>query len=128
MIETGAVEALDAVGHEQVSIGDHTGNDAVFADAGDDLVEFWVQQWLTAGDGDDVCAQAREVVDAPKHLIYGDFFREIIVLVAVSAGEIAASHRDDVRHYRMVGRGQGAGDHGELAQTAPRGLSAATRS
>ena len=36
VVEAGAVEALDALGHEQVAVGDHAGHAAVVADAGDD--------------------------------------------------------------------------------------------
>jgi len=50
VLEPGAVEALDALGGEQVAIGDHAGDRAVAANARDDRVQVRVQQRLAAAD------------------------------------------------------------------------------
>src|SRR5271154_2110263 len=69
VIESGLVEALDAVGHEEVAVGDHSGNAAVMADASDYLVELGMSERLAAGDGDDAGSEAGAGGDAVKHLV-----------------------------------------------------------
>ncbi len=64
VIESGAVQPRDAVRHQQIAVGDHAGDAAVVADAGDDLVELGMQQRLAAGDGDDAGSKPRQMVDA----------------------------------------------------------------
>ena len=110
VVEAGAVEALDAVGHQQVAVGDHAGDGAGLADLADDVVEFGVQQRLAAGDGDDGGAEAAEVVDAAAHLVDGDGVGDVVELVAVGAGQVAAAHGHDVRHVRVRRGGDGGGD------------------
>ncbi len=67
VIQAGAVQALDAVGHQQVAVGDHAGDDAAAAHGGDDLVQIRVQQRLAAGKRDDAGAQVGQLVDAADH-------------------------------------------------------------
>jgi hypothetical protein len=50
------------------------------------------------------------MVDAAAHLRDIDGVGDIVELVAVSAGEIAAAHGDDVRQDRVVLGLDGAGD------------------
>ena len=64
MLEAGAIQPLDPLGGQQVSVGDHAGDHAVRADVRDDLVEFGMQQRLAAADGDDGGAQLGQMVDA----------------------------------------------------------------
>ena len=118
MVETGAVEALDAVGGEQVTVGDETGDGAVAADAANELVELGVQQGLAAADGDDRGAQAAEVVDALEHDFGVDRTGDVVVFVAVGAGEVAAADGDDVRHDGVAAMSGAPGEHSDLAQPA----------
>ena len=103
VIEAGGVEAGDAVGHQQVAVGDHAGDGAGLADLADDVVELGVQQRLATGDGDDGGAEAAEMVDAAAHFVDVDGVGDVVELVAVGAGEVAAAHGHDVRHVRMRG-------------------------
>ena len=106
VIEPGLVEALDAVGHKEVAVGDHAGDGAVVADAADDVVELGVQEGFATGDGDDSGAEPAEMIDALPHLGDGGGLGDVVELVAISAGEIAAAHGHNVRHIGMRGVGQ----------------------
>src|SRR5437867_13216440 len=53
MFQARPVQPLNAVGGEQVSIGNHPGENAVLAYAGDNGVEIGMQQRLAAADGDE---------------------------------------------------------------------------
>ncbi len=86
------------------------------ADAGDDQVEIGVQQRFAAGDGDDGGAERRQVVEARVHGVHRHGLGEIVVLVAVGAGQVAAAHGNHVRQDGMVGGGQPLGDHLEFAR------------
>ncbi len=72
MVEPGFVEALDVLGDEEVAVGDHSGERAGVADAGDDLVEVGMGEGLAAGDGDDAGAEASEMVDSAQHFVERD--------------------------------------------------------
>ena len=113
-----AVQALNALGHQQVAVGNHAGNHAARADAPDNVVEIRVKQRLAAADGNDRRAQLRQLVDAPEHGLGRNRLREVVKLVAVLAGKIAAPHRDDVRQQRMVRRQESPGDHLRATQVA----------
>ena len=116
MLEAGAIEALYAVGGQQVAVGDHAGDHAVVADARDQQVEIGMQQGLAAGDGDDGGAERRQVIQALVHGVHRDGLGEIVKLVAIGAGQVAAAHGNDVRQDGMVDGGQPLGDHLELAR------------
>ena len=103
MVQPGFVEPLNTIRHEQIAIGDHAGDGAVVADACNDIVEFRMKQRLATGDGDDGCAQASKVIDAAAHLGNLGRLRDVVKLVAVGAGQIAAAHRHDMSHVRMRG-------------------------
>ena len=106
-----------------MSPGDH----AVGADAADDVVEFGMHQRLAAGDGDDRGAQRAQLVDAAIHFVDRHGLREVVELVAVGAGKVAAAHGNDVRQQRMVGRGERADGHVRSAQIAVQGFGAAAQ-
>ena len=125
MVEAGLVEALDALGYKQIAVGDHAGHAAVVANAGDDRVEVGVEERLAAGDGDDGGAEAGEVVDAADHLIEGDGFGDVVVLIAISAGEIAPAHGHNLGHDGVARGGQCVRDEGDFAHFARGGFEAA---
>ena len=91
-------------------------------DARDDLVQIGMGERLAAGDGDDAGAEAGEMVDAAEHLVDRDGLGDLVVLVAIGAGEIAEAHGHDLRHDHVVGGGQGMPHDAQLAQFAGRGL------
>ena len=121
VLEAGAVEPLDALGGEQVAVGDHAGDHAVAADAGDDQVQVGMQQRLAAADGDDAGAQVGQPVEPLVHVVERHGLGMIVVLVAVGAGKIAAAHGNDVRQHRMAGGGQPLGDHPDFPRAPVRG-------
>src|SRR6185437_15479834 len=43
--EARAVKPLNALGNQQISVGDHAGDHAVLANAGDDVIQFRMEQW-----------------------------------------------------------------------------------
>ncbi len=92
MVEAGLVETLDAVRHQKVAVGDHAGEASVVADARDDLVQIGMGERFAARNGDDAGAEAGEMVDAAEHLVDRDGLGDLVVLVAIGAGEVAEAH------------------------------------
>ena len=103
------------------------GDDAAPAHGGDDLVEF----------RDAAAARRRESVmmlvpRSARRLIraiitsIGDGLREIVVFVAIGAGQIAAPDRDDVGHDGMVRPQRSAYHKPPLAQPPVKTLRSAT--
>ena len=103
MVEASAVQALNAIGGEQITVGDHARNDRVGANVGDDVIEFGMQQRLAATESDDRRAETRQFVDAALHRFRRNRLGEVVELVAISTGEIAASNGDDMRQHWVVG-------------------------
>jgi len=118
IFEPGAIQALDAVGNEQIPIGDHPGDDSILPDSGDDGVELGMQQRLTAADSDDGSAHLAETIDAAKHFLGGDGLREIVEFIAIRAGKIAATNRNDMSEQRVAGGEKSFGDHARFTQLA----------
>src|SRR5215470_4729825 len=75
-----------------------------------------MQQRLAATDGDDGRAERGQPLDAANHLGQGDGWRELIVFVAVAAGEVAAPHRDKMDVDGMPLRKQSPGNHSPFAK------------
>src|ERR1044072_216583 len=96
MVEAGAVQALDALGGEQITVRDHAGDHAALADVSDDSVQISVQQRLPTRNGNDSRTAAGKSVEALKHGLERDRLREIIKLVTIRAGKVTAPHRNDV--------------------------------
>ncbi len=126
VVEPGVVQALDAVGHQQISVGDHAGDHAAAADARDDQVQIGVEQRFAAADGDDVGAQIGQAVEPLVHGLDGHGLRDIVVFVAVAAGQVAAAHGNHVRQHGVIRRSQSLEDHAPFADApvnAPIGAS-----
>ena len=120
VFEAGAIQALDAIGHQQVAVGDQAGEHAVLADARDDGVEFGMQQRLAAADGHRRGAHGAQPVNAPEHFLGRHRLREIVKFVAIRAGQIAAPYGNDVDQQRMAGRDEGLGELLQFAHPAMR--------
>src|SRR5262249_33586420 len=101
--KTSAIELLDAIGREQIAVGDHAGNHPTLANAFDDAIELGMKQRFSAADGDDSCSQGSELIDTLKHRLRWHRLGEIVELVAVSACQIATPDRNNVRQQRMIG-------------------------
>ena len=111
MVEPGAVQALDAVGGEQIAVGDNAGDDRILAHVSDDVIQFRMQQRLATAEGDNHRSQTRQFVNPALHCFQRNRLGEIVELVAVGARKIAAANRDYVRQDGPVGGGQPIGDH-----------------
>jgi hypothetical protein len=94
----------------------------VVTNARNDLVQIGMSERLTARNGDDAGAEAGKMIDAAQHLVQRHGLGDLVVLVAIGAGEIAEAHGDDLRHDDVVGRGQRVSDDAELPQLAGGGL------
>src|SRR5712691_10673048 len=126
-LESGAVEALNPFRDQQIAIRDQAGDHAVRADTTDYVIEFRVEQRLTAGNRHHRRAQRAELVDAAEHFLGRYGIREIVELVAVGTSQVTAAYGDDVRQQRMIRRSQGAGSHRCSAQVAVQGFSTAAQ-
>ena len=104
MVKPGFIQLLNSLRREQIAVGDQSGNDPVRTDAADNVIELRMQQRFPAANGDERGAQRRQLVHAAVHLIQRNRIREIVVLIAVGAGEIAAPHGNDVDLNWVVGR------------------------
>src|SRR5262249_23496300 len=118
VIEAGAIEALDALGGQQVPVGDHARDHSAAADVRDDGVEIRVKQRLAAGDRDDRSAETGEAIEALVHGLERNGFRRVIEFVTVGARKITAAHRDNMRKDREIGRDKTADDHPDFARAA----------
>ena len=58
------------------------------------------------------------MVDAAEHLIDRDGLGDLVVLVAIGAGEVAEAHGDDLRHDDVMGGRQGVTHDAQLPQLA----------
>src|SRR5665213_317876 len=65
------------------------------------------------------------MVDSATHFGDVDGVGDVVELVAVGAGEVAAAHGDDVRHVRVARGRDCRGDRAKLAQLAGSGDEAA---
>jgi hypothetical protein len=72
--------------HQQIAVGDHSGDNAAAAHGGDYLVEVRVQHRFATGKRDDAGAQVRQQVNPADHHILRHGRRKIVVFVAVCAG------------------------------------------
>src|SRR6516165_8638294 len=75
-----------------------------------------MQQWLPATQGDNGRAERGKPVDTAVHLRQCNRWRELIVFVAVVAGEVAAPHRDKMDVDGMPLRKQSLGNHPPFAE------------
>src|SRR5262249_13204669 len=81
--EPGAIEALNAVGSQQVPVGDEPGDDAPFHHLPDDVVQIRMEQGFAAADGDDRGPKLAQFVDAPEHRLSRHGLGKVVELVAV---------------------------------------------
>src|SRR5690349_11025819 len=81
-----------------------------------DLIELGMEQWFAPTDGDDRCTQFSESVHTAQHHCRGDRLGEIVVLVAIATGQIAAPHRNDMRDNGVVARMERPGHHADLPE------------
>src|SRR5579883_2522626 len=103
VIEPGIVEAFDTLGSEQIAVRDQAGQSGIAANTADNIVELGMEQRFAAAERDHASFQIAEQFQAVQHSGKRHRLGEIVVLVTVSAGKIAAPDRDDVRHDGMVG-------------------------
>ncbi len=81
-----------------------------------DLIELGVHHRLAAGNRDNGRAKFGKLIQPALHHVQRYGFRDLIVFVAIPAGQITASHRDNVRQHDMVSRSQRARNKSRLAE------------
>src|SRR5580700_7685601 len=79
-----------------------------------------MQQWFAAADRNDGGAHLAQAINALEHFFQRHGLREIVKLVAVGAGEIAAPYRNDVHQHGMARGDEALCEHAQLAQFAVR--------
>ena len=67
VLKTGVVQPVNPVWSQQVPIGDEGSDHAVSADTANHFIQFRMQQWFTAAEGDDRCAEGCKKIDAAPH-------------------------------------------------------------
>src|SRR5713101_2130026 len=110
MIKAGAIELLDAVGREQVSIGNQASDDAVTADATDNRFQLGMEKRFASADRNDGGPQRGQPIDTTEKLRRRNGVRNLVELVAVGAGQIAAADRNQMNVDRMTSREHALGD------------------
>lgn len=106
-----AIESLDAVRGQKITVGNDSGDGAIVPNPANDFVQVGMQQRLPAADGDHRGAKGTEPVDASAHFVERHWLREVIELIAIRARKIAAAHGDDMSQQGMLRRQQRLGDH-----------------
>src|SRR5438270_5195955 len=119
MIESGAVQKFDACGSKQIAIGDQGRDAAVTANPLNNSIQVWVQKGFATAYGNDGSSKFRKAIYAPQNIDGCNRFREIVVLVAVSARQVAPADRHDMRHNRVSARFHGLRDNLSLTQMEP---------
>ena len=101
------IQLPDAIGGQQITVRDQARDDPAVAHVVNDVVQLRMQHRFTAAEGDHGGAEIFQLIDAPQHLFGRYGLGEIIELVAISASQIAAPDRNQMREQRMVGRHEG---------------------
>ncbi len=99
-----AVQPLDALRNQQVSVRDQPRNDPPLAHMVNDVIQLWMQHRFAAADRNHGSAQILQPIDASQHLVGRHGLGKIIELVAVGASQIAAPDRNEMREQRMIRR------------------------
>ncbi len=116
MFQSRRVQAGDPFLAKQKAICDHPGNHAVLPDMPDDFFQFRMQQRLAATDRDNRRSHRRQIIQSPLHFLNRHRLRHLVVLITISAIQIAAPHGNNVHQHRMLGRKQCFADHFQFAR------------
>ena len=103
MIQARFIQILNTIWHQQISISNQTCQTTVMADAGDDLIQIWMQQRFPTTDHDQRGTQTMQMVDALQHYVNINWLGKIVEFVAIGARQIAASHGNQVSLDNMIG-------------------------
>ena len=101
-VEARLVEALDPLARQEIRVRVDERDHALLLDVRDGLVDVGIEQRLTAGQRHEHGAQARDVIDALLQRLERNRRRDLVVLVAVAAAEVAAARDDEVRDQRAI--------------------------
>jgi hypothetical protein len=127
VIQSGTVQALDAIGDQKITIGNHARNQAVTAYVGDDVIELGMQQTFPATDGNNRGPEVRQMIHSAQYGFQRHRLGDIVELVAVRTGQIAAAHGHKVGQHRMIGGDQTFGNHAQFTYTAVDGGDSAAK-
>jgi len=103
MLKPRIVQGLDPSLGEEIAVRDHAGDHAAVPNVADDLIELRMQQRFTAADGDDARAQLGQEVEAAEHSFHTYGLRRAVILIAITAGKVAAPGGNDMSQDRMRG-------------------------
>src|SRR5260370_2906351 len=70
----------------------------------DDLVEIRMQQRFSASEGNRRGLQSSEMIDAGEQILQRNGRREIVILIAIAAGQVATTCYHDLSQERIVAR------------------------
>ena len=105
MIEASIVQSLNAIGHQQVAVGDHSSHTSVVADAGNDQIQVRMQQRFATANHNQRSAQPVQMINTIQHHTGFDWGGKIVVFVAVAASQITAANGDQVGLHNVVSIG-----------------------
>jgi hypothetical protein len=74
----------------------------VFPAASDDAFKLWMQQGFSTADDQNTEAKAGQLVYPFEHEVLGNRRGKVIKFIAIGAGEITPSHRDNMSQQRMT--------------------------
>ena len=120
MLQAGPIELLDALDTEQITVGNQPCHHFSQPYPPHHGVQLGVQHRLPSADGDHGGAQSGQMVDPTHHILDGHRRRDLVELVAVGAGKVAAADGDEVGQHRMPGGKQGFGNHAPFPDTPVR--------
>ena len=109
-VEPRGVQLFNPLGDQEVAVRDQAGHHPAAADPADQDIEVRVQHGLAAAERDHGRAEIGELVDPIEHRRGWNRRRNLVVLVAVAAVDVAAADRDDLYEQRVGGMGEPAGE------------------
>jgi hypothetical protein len=118
MVKARAVQPLDPLHVEQVAVGNQAGNRTGLPDTADNGLYIRMGQRLAAGEADHGRSQPPELVDAAVHLLKRNRLRDLVVLVAVTAREVAEARGHNLHQNRVAGVDERMAHHRQLAHLA----------
>ncbi len=102
ILQTGFVETFNTVRSEIVTIRDQARDHSTHAYVVNDLIELRMHHRFATGNGDDRSSQIPEFVETTFDYVEIDWFRIMVVLVAITTRQITTPHRDEMGQHRMA--------------------------
>ena len=97
LIQSGPVQSLNAFDGEEISVGYQSRDNAMTADAPNDFIELGMKQGFSATNCDNGGTQRSQMVNPAEHLLGRHRLGKGVEFVAIGAGQVTASNRNNVR-------------------------------